>query len=164
MINQFLTILVLLGLITSCNNRLRSYSKKRNTVEAYQQINDTTLMLTGISDNSNYGYSETSPILLGAYKVWDGAENIEKYLNALLGPNGENIKYKRLEPCCPFKTKNFVDEIMPGVIFDGQHGLLERYEIEYGDEFKTDSCILFFNLYDETNQLMAPYGFTFKQN
>lgn len=162
--DKYLVMILLLGLISSCSNRLKSYSKSRNTIEAYQQINDSTLTINGISIDNNYGYSEDFPIMLGVYDVQKGADNIEKYLNALLGENGKQITYRRLKPCCPFKTKNLVIKYPSlGYEFDGKHGMLEKYQVEYEEGTNTNSYILFFNLYDETKELLAPKGFAYKK-
>ncbi|HEY9007134.1 hypothetical protein [Ohtaekwangia sp.] len=153
---------MLLALL-NCHQKLAWHSHKRNTITNYQQLNDSTLTITGISADPEFGYTEARPIMLGMVDVHKAAENVEKYLNALRGPSGEPVKYYRLKPCCPFKTKNFRYTIpVLGKEFNGKRGLLEQYRIEYSEAGTIKSTILFLNLYDQTNQLLAPEGFTYK--
>ena len=148
-----------------CSKEPTRYSRKRNKVERYQQLNDTTLAIAGIANDANYGYTQHKPIMLGLYDIHKAASNVEKYLNALQGPNGEVVNYLRLKACCPFKTKNFRFSIpILGQKFDGKHGMLERYQVQYGDSTNKISTILYINLYDETKTLLAPKGFTYKAN
>lgn len=146
---------------SACQKKLISYSKTRNVIEAYDHLNDSTLRLIGISTDDEFGFSEKKPVMLGIVDVHKAAENIEKYLLALQGPDGEEIRFKRLKPCCPFKTKNFTYTIpFFGLEYDHKHGMLEKYHVEYSDETGTHVKVLFFNLYDETKKLVAPRGFT----
>lgn len=155
---KFCCIIFLLVLI-GCQERLASYSKKRNVIESYEKLNDSTLLISGISTDPQFGYIAEKPIMVGLVNVHQGADNVEKYLNALTGPNGEPVRFSRLKPCCPFKTKNFTFTMaLIMTEYDGKHGLLEKYKVEYGDK----SVVLLFNLYDETKKLLAPAGFSFK--
>jgi len=158
------SLVCLLLMLVNCHERLAWHSHKRNSIAGYQQLNDSTLIVTGISADPEFGYTEAKPVMLGIIDVHKGAGNIEKYLNALQGPSGEPVKYYRLKPCCPFKTKNF-RYIMPvlGKEFNGKRGLLEQYRIEYSEADRVKSTILFLNLYDETKTLLAPKGFTYKK-
>ena len=61
--------------------------------------------LMEVSDDPMYGYTPDNPIKVGGYKHV-GPKNEYIYLNQIAGPNGEPIEYKRLGPCCPFKTRN----------------------------------------------------------
>lgn len=153
--------------IFSCSQRLTWYSKKRNQIVSYDHINDSTLSIAKVSDDPEFGYVASKPVMLGIYDVHDGAKNIKKYLNALQGEKGESVSYSRLKPCCPFRTKNFTYNMLipvKGLIeYDGKHGMLEKYKLEYGDSLNRKSFILFFNLYDETKELAAPQGFTFRK-
>lgn len=159
-----LSVTILL-LAVSCHKRLICYSKVRNSVITYKHLNDSTLELKGISSDPEFGFSLKKPVMLGLADVHLAAQNIEKYINALQGPNGEMITFKRIIPCCPFKTKNFIYETpFPDLVLDYQHGMLEKYELKYTDDLKTSTVVLFFNLYDETKSLLAPLGFTYKAN
>lgn len=141
------------------------YSRKRNKIERYLQLNDTTLVITGVTGDAEYGYTTQKPIMLGLYDIHKAALNVEKYLNALRGPNGEIIKYTRLKACCPFKTKNFRFNVpVLDQEYNGKYGMLERYQVQYDDKTNTISTTLYINLYDETKTILAPKGFTYKTN
>ena len=157
------SVLALLLLTTGCHEKLTRYSRKRNTTSSYGLLNDSTLFITGISADPDFGYTPSKPIMVGMVDVHKAAKNVEKYINALRGANGEAITYKRLKACCPFKTKNFTF-IVPilGTEFDGKHGMLEQYRVEYNDGSTLKSTILYINLYDETKVLLAPKGFTYR--
>ena len=162
---KYLVFGIVIIVFSSCQKKLISYSKTRNVVETYSYLNDSTLQLSGVSLDTEFGFNEKKPIMLGIVDVHKGAENIKKYLNALKGLNGEEIKYKRIKPCCPFETKNFTYEVAPlGLEFDHKHGMLEKYSVEYNNTTGSYTVVLFFNLYDETKKLLAPYGFTYRGN
>ena len=116
-----------------------------------KMLNNNTYQLKDVSDDETYGYTKENPVKVGgAYK--DGAINERRFLNALLGPNGETIQYTRRGSCCTFKTPN---GIMGG-------GLLDRYEIVYEEAHNEKPILLYINMYDY-GILKAPKGFTFKQ-
>lgn len=161
---SFIIFSLSLLVVQGCQEKIVRYSKKRNTVRVYSQLNDTTLLLTGVSSNPIFGKSEASPVMLGMYEIDKAASNVEKYLKALTGPQGETITYKRLKPCCPFKTKNFIlDYPFLPTAFNGKYGMLEKYSISYDDNQGTKTTILYINLYDETKELLAPQGFNYKK-
>jgi hypothetical protein len=100
--------------------------------------------------------SAANPIMLGMTTRSAGFENIKKFLNALEGPNGESIRFERLPPCCPFRTKNGADDRY----FRSDFGLLECFDVyPVGQK---DTVVLYFNIYDE-GPIFAPHGFTVKQ-
>lgn len=156
-------MLSVLLLIAGCHEKLTRYSHKRNTISSYGLLNDSTLFITGISADPAFGYTTSKPVMVGMTDVHKAAENVEKYMNALRGPQGELINYTRLKACCPFKTKNFTFTVpILGTEFDGKHGMLEQYRVEYNDGTTVKSTILYINLYDETKILLAPKGFTYR--
>jgi hypothetical protein len=125
-------------------------------------LNDSTLQLSGVSSDVAFGTTEQKPIMLGLYDIIEAAKGIEKYLNAITGPNGEHVIYKRLKPCCPFKTKNLILQY-PMHEFNGKYGMLEKYSVSYATGSQTQSVILYINLYDEAKELLAPQGFSYKK-
>lgn len=167
----FFLLIAGIALFGRCHEKLTSYSKERNTVSKerntvtkYDHTNDSTLTLTGISADQDFGKSEKKPIMLGLIEVRDGADNVKKYLNALQGPQGESITYTRLKPCCPFKTKNFM-YTSPFLVkpIDEKYGMLEKYSIRYTDQSGEHITELFFNLYDQTTTVLAPYGLSYRK-
>ena len=111
-------------------------------------LDANTFKLIGVSDDGTYGYTEKNPIKVGG-SVQGGAANERRYLNALLGPNGEKIEYVRRGSCCMFKTPNGISGT----------GLLDAYEVKYAGLDKP--IVLYVNMYDY-GYLKAPKGFTFK--
>jgi hypothetical protein len=93
-----------------------------------------------------YGYSEKSPVPVGG-GIGDSGRNTYRFLNALLGPAGQQVHYIRIGRCCPFKR--------PNAAFEGD-GVLEVYQITY-DSGKAER--LYFNWYD-SGTLYIPQGLT----
>lgn len=118
-------------------------SKKAN----HKLLDKKTFLLKSTAVAASYGYSQRNPVKVGGGSDED-TFNQTRYMNALLGPQGEIISYRLKGSCCYYKTK------------DGQTALLEQYEISYGDPvIKT---IIFLTSF-ETDELKAPKGFTFKE-
>jgi hypothetical protein len=159
---KFLLGAISLLTFSHCQKELISYSKQRNTIRQYDMLNDSTLQLSGVSSDMTFGIIEQKPIMLGVQDIREAAKGVEKYLNALTGPTGETISYKRLKPCCPFKTKNLILQY-PIHEFDGKYGMLEKYSVSYTVNSQTQSVILYINLYDESKALLAPHGFNYKK-
>lgn len=114
--------------------------------------NANAFKLFGISDDESYGYSENNPIKVGGAKKSEGPKNEQRYLNALAGPNGEEITYNRKGSCCAFETEN---GFMGG-------GLLDRYEVKWKGAKKP--VIIYINMYDmDDKELKAPKGLTLKE-
>jgi hypothetical protein len=129
-----------------------SYVTERNSRDTLVHLNDSTLQLTKVSKDADYGYTAEKPVMLGMVDIHEGAANRQKFLNALRGPAGEAVTYKRKPPCCPFETPNYRH------ISGKKFGLLERYEVSY--EGLEEPVILYLNLYD-SGLIQAPKGFTF---
>ncbi len=111
-------------------------------------LDDETYLLTDRTDDKTYGYSDSNPINVGGIKDKTGPVNERRFLNALLGPNGEEIRYKRAGSCCAFQTPNGMIENM---------GMLDRYLIV--KEGSTDTIALYLNMYD-SGDLKVPFGFS----
>ena len=103
----------------------------------------------GVRPTPAYAVTPEKPVKVGGgFK--DGAKHQEAYLNALQGPDGQPVTWKRQGTCCPFKTPN-------GIV--GERGLLDRVEVTY--KGLKDPVILYLNLYDREAPL-APAGFMLK--
>ena len=100
------------------------------------------------SADSSYGYSAENPIRVGGARTERGPQNERSFLDALRGPAGQVLTYRRAGSCCPFTTRN-------AVIFDA--GALDIYEVSY--EGLTKPVTLFINMYDYQRPLV-PVGFT----
>lgn len=112
-------------------------------------LDENTFVIKKMAQDPKYGYSKEYPIMVG--KEGSGPENERRFLNALAGPNGEEISYNRKGSCCHFKTKN-------GLF--GPTGLLDIYIINY--EGLKKPIELYLNMYD-SDELQVPVGFTLKK-
>lgn len=123
------------------------------TKEAAKPIlkNDRTFELTTVSKKRSYGYTEKNPIQVGGVDKKEGPLNERRYLNALAGPEGEKVFYKRVGSCCPIKSKN--DPLGFGMV------MLDVYKVTWQGSF--DTVQLYINMYDY-GPLQAPLGFTIK--
>ncbi|RYU83264.1 hypothetical protein [Hymenobacter persicinus] len=129
--------------ITGSNNIPQSYyDNARRTVEPFR--------VADVSTDATYGVTQKNPVCVGGATT-DGVRNQQRYLNALRGPQGEEISYRRRGSCCPFKTPNGLIEGM---------GMLDAYEITWAGNDKP--VLLYLNFYDE-GPLHAPVGLTLAQ-
>ena len=112
-------------------------------------LDSQTFLLTKITTDPTYGFSDSNPIKVGGIKSNQGPLNERRFLNTLAGPNGERISYFRAGSCCPTPSKNG---------FMGK-ALLDIYRVSY--EGSKDTVLLYINMNDY-DKLMAPKGFTIK--
>jgi hypothetical protein len=99
------------------------------------------------STDASYGFTETNPVRVGGGKE-AGVRNQQRYLNALLGPQGQPIEYQREASCCAFKID------AGGVLNEGQ---LDVYSITWKGQ--KAPLRLYLNMYEE-GALAAPVGLT----
>jgi hypothetical protein len=114
--------------------------------------NSQTFELTEISTDPTYGLSEKNPIEVGGVDKNEGPQNERRFLNALAGPNGEEISYYRAGSCCPIKSK--ADPFGFGSV------MLDNYRVTW--EGAEDTVSIYINMYDY-GSLKAPIGFTIKE-
>ena len=109
-----------------------------------------TFELTEVSSDPSYGLSEKKPVEVGGVDKREGPINERRFLNALAGPDGQQISYYRAGSCCAVKSKN------------GLMGwaLLDRYRVTW--EGSKDTVDIFINMYDY-GELKAPVGFTIRK-
>ena len=113
-------------------------------------LDNQTFKLTEISTDATYGVTEKKPIKVGGVKDSEGPTNERRFLNALAGPNGEDVSYERKGSCCNFKTKNGFQGV----------GLLDEYEVTY--KGLKEPILIYINMYDH-GELKAPVGFTISE-
>lgn len=130
-----------LGILLSC-----SASKKTSKTSL---ADNNTFRLTEISTDKTYGYSEKNPVQVGGNDKREGPVNERRFLNALAGPNGEDVSYFRRGSCCPVESKNG---------FMGM-AMLDNYRVTW--EGSKDTVSIYINMYDY-GELKAPVGFTIK--
>lgn len=111
---------------------------------------DNTFVINVNSTDKKYGYDKDYPVNVFFRDTKSETLNIERFLNALAGPKGEPLTYKKIETCCPFPTKH--TEIGAG--------FLDVYEITW--EGNTKPLKLYLNIY-EKSVLMVPVGLTLKR-
>jgi hypothetical protein len=112
---------------------------------------NNSFVLTEQSQDPKYGYDQDYPINIFYQSTSNDSINQVRFLNALAGPNGEKLFYKKLESCCPFPTKQ--SEIGAG--------LLDVYQVNWVGCKR--SLLLYFNIY-EKGKLYIPVGLTAKKD
>ena len=58
-----------------------------------------TFLITEYSTDKKYGYDKDYPVNVFFKSIKNESINEERFLNALAGPNGETISYKKTETC-----------------------------------------------------------------
>lgn len=111
---------------------------------------DNTFILTSQSQDKKYGHDKDYPINVYFKNTKNDTINQQRFLNALAGPQGQKVSYKKLENCCPFPTKKT----------EMGAGFLDVYELTW--EGQTKPVKLYLNMY-EKGGLMVPVGFTAKK-
>lgn len=112
-------------------------------------IDDNTYLLVEQANDKSYGLTAGNPVKVGGLK--EGPKNERRFLNALLGPNGQEVRYYRAGSCCPFETPN-------GLI--NNVGMLDRYRVSWVGS--RDTVDIYINMYD-AGDLKIPVGFTAKK-
>ena len=147
---KILIILLTILVFTSCSSTRKTGTINYGSPNLKQELlNDFTFRIEVYSHDKTYGYTEENPIMVGGNN--EGPKNERRFLNALTGPNGEEIEYHRIGSCCNFKTSNSS--------FGGS-GLLDMYNVTY-EGLKKD-LVLYINMYD-SDTLMVPVGFELKR-
>ena len=111
---------------------------------------DNTFVIKEFSTDKRYGYDKDYPVNVFYYTTINETINQERYLNALAGPKGQKISFKKLESCCPFPSKRS----------EMGAGFLDVYEVTW-EGLKTP-VILYMNIY-EKGYLKVPVGFGLKK-
>ncbi len=112
---------------------------------------DNTFLITEYSNDPKYGYDKDYPINIFYADIKNDTLNPPRYLNALAGPKGEKLRFKKLEDCCPYPTKR--NEL-------GGVGMLQVYEVMWDGPQK--SLKLYINIYDK-GDVKVPVGLTLKK-
>jgi hypothetical protein len=113
--------------------------------------NINTFVVTAYSKDKKYGYDADYPINIFYRNTLNDTVNQQRFLNALAGPKGEKISFKKLESCCPFPTKRT----------DLGAGFLDVYELKW--ESQKNPIKLYLNIY-EKGIVMVPVGLSVKKN
>jgi len=100
--------------------------------------------------DEDYAYTPESAVPVGG-GFSKGSKNTYRFLNSLLGPEGQKVHYQRIGTCCEFETTNSPF---------GDTALLEVYEINF--EGSDEAIRLYFNWYDP-GEVLIPFGLTAAQ-
>lgn len=144
----FLLLLILaLGSCTSTKSTLKNVNDNAPIPKLKDNI---TFLITEYSTDKKYGYDKDYPVNVFFKSIKDETINENRFLNALAGPNGETISYRKTETCCPFPCKKT----------DMGAGFLDVYEITW--EGQKEPLIIYLNIY-EKGDLLVPIGLTLKK-
>ncbi len=143
----FITILIITASCVSTQSTLKNVD---NNAPIPSLANNNTFIITEYSKDKKYSYFPDYPINIFYEGTKNETINQKRFLNALAGPNGEQITYTKLENCCPFPTKNS----------EMGAGFLDVYELRW--EGQRNPVRLYLNIY-EKGMLMVPVGLTLKK-
>ncbi|MBB6325260.1 hypothetical protein FHS59_000875 [Algoriphagus iocasae] len=127
-------------------------TKQLSKNEPQKLRDENTFLISEISTDETYGFTEKNPVEVGGVKDSEGPINERRFLNALAGPNGEKVSYYRAGSCCPIKSDNNP--------FGFGSVMLDNYRVTW--ENSKDTVSIFINMYD-SGKLKAPVGFTIKK-
>jgi hypothetical protein len=147
---KIIYFIILLSVTVSCVNTKSTLQNVDDTATIPQLSKYNTFVLTSYSKDPKYGYNKDYPINVFYRNTRDESINQERFLNALAGPKGEQINFKKLESCCPFPTKNS----------EMGAGFVDVYEITWQGQKKP--LTLYVNMYDK-GLLMVPMGLSLKK-
>jgi hypothetical protein len=145
-IKSIVMLFALLICATSCMSTKSTLRNVNENAPIPQLTANNTFVIKAFSKDAKYGYNPDYPINIFFRTTKDEVINQQRYLNALTGPKGEKIFYKKIEICCPFPTKN---SEMGG-------GFLDIYEITWVGQ--KQPVKLYLNIY-EKGDLFVPMGF-----
>lgn len=147
----FVCVLIIVCSCSSTKKVAMTENKEAQPITERILINGQTFLLSEISTDKTYGFSEKNPIQVGGVDKQEGPLNERRFLNALAGPNGEKVSYHRAGSCCFIKSKNaIIGDMVP----------LDDYRVTW--EGSKDTVSIYINMYDY-GVLKAPIGFTIKE-
>jgi hypothetical protein len=141
------TVLLFMNSCVSTKSTLKNVDDNAPTPRL---SSENTFIITEYSTDKKYGYDKDYPINVFYYSTRNETINQERYLNALTGPKGQKISFKKIESCCPFPTKRS----------EMGAGFLDIYEVQWAGLNKP--ILLYLNIY-EKGYLKVPVGFGLKK-
>jgi hypothetical protein len=145
-----LFFIFLLGMTVSCISTKSTLQNIDDNAPIPQISKNNTFVITEYSKDIKYGYNKDYPINIFYRSIKDDSINQQRFLNALAGPKGEKITFKKIESCCPFPAKRS----------EMGAGFLDVYEITW-DGLK-NPLVLYINIY-EKGAIMVPLGLSLKK-
>jgi len=152
---RVIALMLMAAILTGCAAKRKSATTATASTSgdsrtvAVTMLNNNTYLLATASADERYAFSKDFPVKVGG-GFGEGPLNERRFLNALLGPEGQQVHYTRMGSCCGFTTPNSPMGT----------GLLDRYKVYW--EGATDTSYLYLNMYDK-GDLFIPKGFTAKQ-
>ena len=147
---KYFILLMLITIISSCVSTKSTLKNVDDNAPNLRLTSENTFVINQYSKDKKYGYDEDYPINIFYKNSKEDFINQQRFLNALAGPNGEKITYKKIESCCPFPTKKS----------EMGAGFLDIYELTW--EGQTAPIKLYLNIY-EKGVLMVPVGLSLKK-
>lgn len=148
---KIVSFIALLFIATSCVSTQSTLKNIDDNAPSPVLRDNNTFAISVLSTDKKYGYNKDYPVNIFFESTAGDTKNEYRFLNALAGPNGEKISYKKLESCCPFPTKRS----------DMGAGLLSVYELTWIGQ--RSPVTLYLNIY-EKGILMIPLGLAAKKN
>ncbi|MGL5112680.1 MAG: 2-dehydro-3-deoxyphosphooctonate aldolase [Flavobacterium sp.] len=133
----------------SCSTTKSTLQNVDNNAPYPKLSKNNTFVIAAFSKDKKYGYNKDYPVNIFYGSTKNDVINQQRFLNALAGPKGETITYKKIESCCPFPSKNS----------DMGAGFLDVYELTWEGQKKP--VLLYLNIY-ERGQLLVPMGLRLK--
>ena len=146
----FLSISIIL-MLTSCistKSTIQNIDDSTPTPELNQSLG--SFVISKIAKDKKYGYNQDYPVNVGFTSMDEGYNNQVRFLNALAGPHGEQIKFEKKDACCPFPTKKT----------DMGAGTIDIFEVSWNGLPKP--IILYINRF-EKGELMIPVGLSIRK-
>jgi len=147
---RYLFLLMSSLLLASCVSTKLTIKNIDDSAKSPEFLNNKTYKLTKTATDKKYGYHQDYPVNIGFGTLKQRETNAEKFLNALLGPNGEEITYTHDGNCCPFPTGK--SEL--------GSGMFDVYSITW--EGNTKPLTIYINIY-EKGEVFIPKGLTAKK-
>ena len=142
--------IALLLIVSSCVSTKSSLKNVDDNAPTPQLLDNATFVISEYSKDKKYGYDKDYPINIFYGTTRNETINQQRFLNALAGPKGEKLSYKKVETCCPYPTKK--NEMGAG--------FLDVYEITW--QGNQSPIKLYLNSY-EKGALLVPIGLTIKK-
>lgn len=150
--HRLFAVLVLALLLSSCvstRNTIKNIDE--NAPELVLLMPENVFEIKEQSNDPKYGFDKDYPINIYYKSTKNDSINQPRFLNALAGPKGEAVSYKKVGTCCPFPTKR--NEMGAG--------FLDVYELTWAGQQKPVK--LYLNIYSK-GHLKVPMGLSLKKN
>lgn len=146
---KILLLLVLSALAVSCvSSKLTIQNMDDKAPDLV--LKNGVFLISELSHDPRYGYDKNYPINLFYKSTANDSINQPRFLDALAGPKGEKISYRKVETCCPFPIGRS----------DMGAGTMDVFEIVWPGQ--TKPVRLYLNIYGK-GYLRVPMGFSLKK-